>query len=93
MFSDKEVELRKLDDVKSQITTGEFDKQSAGGSYIYSKEFMKDKETWSKNPKFTLKIFPKEGDHLIKFKVCISRSEKQWREIIDRNKVGSMIGL
>jgi len=56
VFSDKEVELRKLDDVKSQITTGEFDKQSAGGSYIYSKEFMKDKETWSKNPKFTLKI-------------------------------------
>jgi len=54
---------------------------------------MKDKETWSKNPKFALKISPKEGDRLIKFKVCISRSEKQWREIIDRNKVGSMIGL
>jgi hypothetical protein len=34
VFSDKEVELRKLDDVKSQILTGEFDKQSSGGSYI-----------------------------------------------------------
>lgn len=32
VFSDKEIELRKLDDVKSQILTGEFDKQSAGGS-------------------------------------------------------------
>jgi len=32
IFSDREVELRKLDDIKSQILTGEFDKQSAGGS-------------------------------------------------------------
>lgn len=56
-------------------------------------EFMKTKETWSKNPKFHLKYLPAEGENTFKFRVCISRSDKEWKEIIERVKVGSMMGL
>lgn len=79
--------------MKNQLICGEFDSLTAGGSYINSFEFLKIKETWSKNPKFLLKLFPQEGEQRISFKVSLSRPLERWAEILERNKVGSMFGL
>jgi len=54
---------------------------------------MKTAQTWSKNPKFLLTVFPKEGEKIIRFRVCISRPQEKWAKILERNKVGSMLGL
>jgi len=93
VYSDREVDLRKVDDQHSQIVTGEFNSGNAGGSYIYSLEFLKRQETWSKNPKFILKLFPGESEQDVHFKLSLSRPMEKWQEKLDRNKVGSMIGI
>jgi len=85
--------LKKVDEATSTIITSKWDNLTCGGSHINSKEFLSlDKESFSKNPKFVLRFKPKDDQQLIKYKIVMSRPFDEWKEIYERNKVGSMIG-
>jgi len=40
-----------------------------------------------------LKLFPQEGEEVVSFKLSLSRPLEKWQEKLERNKVGSMVGI
>jgi len=91
LYTSNMIELVKLDDAKNKVITDQWTKESSGGCHLNSDPYeMKDNATWKNNPKFNLIM---KGDTQSKVKISLSRPEKTWVHLTDKNSVGCMIGM
>jgi Calpain family cysteine protease/Calpain large subunit, domain III len=92
IYSNNPVVLDRLSDSKNIVTSGEWNKSTAGGSHLFDSSFIRqtEKSTWGNNPKYLLKF---NGQAEVRAKITLSRPERLWSGKIARNTVGCMMGI
>ena len=92
VFSSNTVEIRKLEDAKNMVISGEWNEKSAGGCHLYDRAFETnaDNFTWINNPKYLLQLYTTQKT---KVKITLSRPEKAWKKQIAVSAVDCMIGF
>lgn len=82
VYSNNPVELLKLDEAKHVVISGEWKGASAGGSHLFSEEFLKGEEaSWQANPKYLLSL---KGEGETDVEIILSRP--QWKMEIKKEK-------
>lgn len=84
--------MSQLKESQNTVLPGKWDAKNNGGSHLYDKEFTTDpdRQTWSNNPKYSLKLDTKDP---VEVKITLSRPEAPWKKPVGKNLVGCMIGF
>lgn len=79
IYSDKEIELVKLDETKNVCLVGAWESATSGGCDLFTEKFYKTNEfqSWTKNPKYLLNF--ENETYPTRMKVTLAIADKNWR--------------